>query len=287
MEEQRQAIEALLSETRRCSRRRRSSANARASRTSPTPRPMPIPCLLARARAAITWFNEPTEVLDDSNPPFYKWFADGELNVSYNCLDRHIAAGGGDKTALIWIGEPGEERHISYLELRDEVAHRQRAEGAWAWSSGDRVAIYIGMVPELPIAMLACTRIGAAHSVVFGGFSATSLADRIDDAACKVLITCDGAWRRGRSSRSRRPPTRRSRTARRSSTCWSCAAPRTRWLGRGPRRLVARRRGRGRRLVRARAMGAEDVLYLLYTSRHDRQAQGHRATRPPATCSAR
>jgi acetyl-CoA synthetase len=145
----------------------------------------------------ISWYREPTEVLDDANPPFYRWFADGELNMSYNCLDRHVESGGGDKIAYTWIGEPGEERRFTYRELRDEVARAANALKALGVQRGDRVAIYMGMVPELPIAMLACTRIGAAHSVVFGGFSSTALADRIQDAACKVLVTCDGAWRRG------------------------------------------------------------------------------------------
>jgi acetyl-CoA synthetase len=146
----------------------------------------------------LTWFREPAEILDDSNPPFYKWFSDGELNVSFNCLDRHVAAGGGDKTAYVWIGEPpGEERRISYAELLGEVERCANALRALGVRRGDRVAVYMGMVPELPITMLACTRIGAAHSVVFGGFSANALADRINDAGCRVLVTCDGAWRRG------------------------------------------------------------------------------------------
>ncbi len=145
----------------------------------------------------ISWFREPTEVLDDSNPPFYKWFADGELNISYNCLDRHVEAGGGDKVALHWLGEPGEERRITYAELLAEVCRCANALRDLGVRRGDRVAIYMGMVPELPIAMLACARLGAAHSVVFGGFAASALADRIQDAACTVLVTCDGAWRRG------------------------------------------------------------------------------------------
>jgi len=149
------------------------------------------------ALSEISWYREPTQVLDDANPPFYRWFADGELNISYNCLDRHVEAGGGDKLAYSWIGEPGDERTFTYRELRDEVARAANALKALGVERGDRVAIYMGMVPELPIAMLACTRIGAAHSVVFGGFSSSALADRIQDAACKVLVTCDGAWRRG------------------------------------------------------------------------------------------
>ena len=152
----------------------------------------------ARALEELEWIDPPTQGLDDSNPPFYKWFADGILNVSVNCLDRHLAAGGGDKTAYIWVGEPAEdERTISYRELHDDVNRFANVLKSLGVQRGDRVAIYLGMVPELPVAMLACARIGAAHSVVFGGFSSTSLAGRIDDAACKVLITADGGWRKG------------------------------------------------------------------------------------------
>ena len=140
-----EAIEALLSETRRFPPPAEFAARARIS----------SPEIYAEAEAdfrafwhghalrEITWFKEPAEVLDDSNPPFYKWFADGELNVSYNCLDRHIQNGGGDKTALIWIGEPGEERHITYPELRDEVAQCANALKALGVERGDRVAIYM------------------------------------------------------------------------------------------------------------------------------------------------
>jgi acetyl-CoA synthetase len=152
---------------------------------------------LKRARSEITWYREPTESLDASNPPFYRWFADGELNLSYNCLDRHVEAGGGAKTAFTWIGEPGEERVISYAELLADVERAASALKALGVGKGDRVAIYLGMVPELPVAMLACARIGAIHSVVFGGFSATALADRIQDATCRLVITADGAWRKG------------------------------------------------------------------------------------------
>jgi acetyl-CoA synthetase len=150
------------------------------------------------ARQELSWFREPTQVLDDSNPPFYKWFADGTLNVTYNCLDRHVEAGGGDKVAYRWIGEPGDERTITYAELLAEVERTANALKALGVERGDRVAIYLGMVPELPISMLACARIGAAHSVIFGGFSASSIAGRIQDAQCKAVITGDGAWRRGR-----------------------------------------------------------------------------------------
>ncbi len=150
----------------------------------------------AQALERITWFKEPTAVLDDSNPPFYKWFADGELNLSYNCLDRHVD-GQGDKVAYHFVGEPGDKRTITYRDLYEQVTRFANGLKSLGVGRGDRVAIYMGMIPELPIAMLACARIGAIHSVVFGGFSADALADRIEDAQAKALITQDGAWRRG------------------------------------------------------------------------------------------
>ena len=130
-------------------------------------------------------------------PPWVRWFEGGQLNASYNCLDRHVEAGGGDKVAYYWEGEPGEERAITYRELMDEVSRFANALMELGVRRGDRVAIYLGMVPELPVAMLACARIGAPHSVVFGGFSSESLRDRIIDAEAKVLITADGGYRRG------------------------------------------------------------------------------------------
>ncbi len=151
----------------------------------------------SEAFARITWFREPTEILDDSNPPFYKWFSDGELNVAYNCLDRHIEAGHGDKVAYHWEGEPGDTRTITYQDLADEVGRFANGLKSLGVRKGDRVAIYMGMVPELAVAMLACARIGAAHSVIFGGFSSDAIVDRVEDADAHVLITSDGAWRRG------------------------------------------------------------------------------------------
>jgi acetyl-CoA synthetase len=130
-------------------------------------------------------------------PPWVRWFEGGQLNASYNCLDRHVEAGGGDKVAYYWEGEPGEERAITYRELLDEVSRFANALKELGVRRGDRVAIYLGMVPELPVAMLACARIGAPHSVVFGGFSSESLRDRIIDAEAKILITADGGYRRG------------------------------------------------------------------------------------------
>ncbi len=149
------------------------------------------------ALARITWFKEPAEVLDDSNPPFFKWFADGELNLSYNCLDRHLATHG-DKVAYHFVGEPGDTRDITYRQLHEEVSRLANGLKSLGVKKGDRVAIYMGMVPELPVALLACARIGAVHSVVFGGFSSDSLADRILDADAQVVITQDAAWRAGK-----------------------------------------------------------------------------------------
>ena len=144
----------------------------------------------------ITWFKEPTEILDDSNPPFFKWFKDGELNLAYNCLDRHLEKHG-DQIAYHWIGEPGDTRALTYQDLADEVNRFANGLKSLGLKKGDRVAVYMGMVPELPIAMLACARLGLVHSVVFGGFSSEALASRILDLDARIVITQDGAWRGG------------------------------------------------------------------------------------------
>ncbi|MEV0145171.1 MULTISPECIES: acetate--CoA ligase [unclassified Nonomuraea] len=135
------------------------------------------------------------------NPPFAKWFIGGELNVAYNCVDRHVEEGRGDKVAYYWEGEPeGDTRVLTYADLQREVSKAANALLELGVGKGDRVAIYMPMIPELPIAMLACARIGAIHSVVFGGFSATALKSRIDDADAKLVITSDGGYRRGAPS---------------------------------------------------------------------------------------
>ena len=149
-----------------------------------------------QARTLLHWDQDFTTTCE-WDLPFAKWFVEGKLNVSYNCLDRHVIAGHGDQVAIRWEGEPGDAREITYAELLDEVSRCANTLRAFGVEKGDRVAIYMGMVPELAVAMLACARIGAAHSVVFGGFTADSLRDRINDAEAKVLITGDGAWRRG------------------------------------------------------------------------------------------
>ncbi|MEZ5171122.1 MAG: acetate--CoA ligase [Acidimicrobiia bacterium] len=151
----------------------------------------------AEQAEALQW-ERPWDTVLEWDLPFAKWFVGGKLNASVNCLDRHVAAGKGDKVAYHWEGEPGDTRTITYSELLDEVCRTANALRELGVERGDRVAIYMGMVPELPVAMLACARIGAAHSVVFGGFSQDSLRDRINDAEATVVITGDGSWRRGK-----------------------------------------------------------------------------------------
>jgi acetyl-CoA synthetase len=144
----------------------------------------------------LRWSKEPTQILE-WKPPFAKWFQDGTLNLADNCLDRHVAGPRADKTAIIWEGEPGEIRKFTYRELLAEVSKFANVLEGLGIQSGDRVGIYMGMVPEAAIAMLACARIGAIHSVVFGGFAAEAVRDRMNDAKAKAVITQDGAWRRG------------------------------------------------------------------------------------------
>jgi acetyl-CoA synthetase len=150
----------------------------------------------AQARELVAWSKDFGTVCEWESP-FAKWFIGGELNVSYNCLDRHVDAGRGDKVAYYWEGEPGDTRVITYAELLDEVQRFANVLKGLGVAKGDRVNIYLPMIPELPVALLACARLGAPHSVVFGGFSPDALADRINDAEAKVLITADGGWRRG------------------------------------------------------------------------------------------
>jgi acetyl-CoA synthetase len=146
------------------------------------------------------WSQRFTEVLDWSNPPFAKWFADGRLNAAYNCLDRHVEAGRGDRVAIHWEGEPGDTRTITYADLHRSVCQAANALAALGIQPKDRVTIYLPMIPEAVVAMLACARIGATHSVVFGGFSADSLKGRIQDQDAVLVITSDGGHRRGAAS---------------------------------------------------------------------------------------
>jgi acetyl-CoA synthetase len=149
------------------------------------------------ARERIDW-TKPFETTLEWDLPFAKWFVGGELNITYNCVDRHVERGLGDKVAYHWIGEPGDTRTLTFADLQREVSKAANALKELGVGTGDRVAIYMPMIPELPIAMLACARIGAPHTVVFGGFSAEALSGRINDCGAKVLITADGGWRRGK-----------------------------------------------------------------------------------------
>jgi acetyl-CoA synthetase len=144
----------------------------------------------------LDWF-EPWEKVLEWTPPHAKWFVGGKLNVSHNCLDRHLGGPRADKVALVWEGEPGDTRTYTYAELHREVSKFANVLKSLGAGRGDRVTIYLPMIPEAAVAMLACTRIGAIHSVVFGGFSPESLADRNNDAESRILVTADGAWRRG------------------------------------------------------------------------------------------
>ncbi|MDQ6839368.1 MAG: acetate--CoA ligase, partial [Actinomycetota bacterium] len=154
----------------------------------------------ARQAADLIEWDREWDTVCEWEAPFAKWFVGGKLNVSVNCVDRHVAAGRGERVAYYFEGEPGDTRTITYAELLADVERFANVLKALGVARGDRVAIYMPMIPELPVAMLACTRIGAAHSVVFGGFSSDALRDRIVDAAAKVVITADGGWRKGKAN---------------------------------------------------------------------------------------
>ncbi|HEY7756444.1 MAG TPA: acetate--CoA ligase [Actinomycetota bacterium] len=214
----------------------------------------------------LTWFRRWDSVMEWT-PPWVTWFAGGTLNASVNCLDRHVEAGGGDKVAYHWEGEPGEERAITYRELLEEVCRFANALKALGVERGDRVAIYLGMIPELPVAMLACARIGAPHSVVFGGFSADSLRDRINDAQAKVLVTSDGGYRRGQvvpmkanadDALRECPSIEHVVTVRRTGGEHPFTGGRDLWY----HELIAEQPTE----CEPEPMGSEDPLYLLYTS---------------------
>jgi acetyl-CoA synthetase len=210
---------------------------------------------------------QPWETTLEWTPPHAQWFVGGKLNVADNCVDRHVEAGHGDQVAYYWEGEPGDERVITYAQLRDEVCRFANALRRLGVQKGDRVNIYLPMIPELPVAMLACARIGAIHSVVFAGFSAQALIDRIDDADSHVVITADGAYRKGQVVELKEAADAAMRGTDKVDTC-----------------IVVRRTGsdvpwtEGRdhwyhELVEGEstdcepeAMDAEDVLYILYTS---------------------
>ncbi len=220
----------------------------------------------ARQALALDWDQEWSTILD-WDLPFAKWFVGGRLNVAYNCLDRHVAAGHGDQVAFYWEGEPGDVRVLTYADMLAETCRVANALKSLGVTKGDRVAIYLGMVPEIAITMLACARIGAAHSVVFGGFSAQSLKDRINDAEAKVLVTADGAWRRGGivplkeiadEALSGTPSIERVVVLRRTEQEVALDAARDVWY----HDLVPLQSTE----CPCESMDAEDLLYILYTS---------------------
>ncbi|WP_298744685.1 acetate--CoA ligase [uncultured Microbacterium sp.] len=193
-------IDHLLNESRRFAPSAKFAADAVASADLYAQAGADREAFWAEQARALEWSTPFTQTLDWSNPPFAQWFADGELNVAYNCLDRHVEAGLGDRVALLWEGEPGDSRAVTYSELTDEVKRVANVLEGLGVGHGDRVAIYLPMIPEAIAAMLAVARIGAIHSVIFGGFSADSLRSRLDDAGAKLVITADGGYRKGRVS---------------------------------------------------------------------------------------
>jgi len=221
----------------------------------------------ARQAAELLDWTEEWHTILEWDLPFAKWFVGGTLNVSFNCLDRHVAAGHGDQVAYHWEGEPGDTRTITYAQLLEEVQRTANALTSLGIRKGDRVNIYLGMVPELPIAMLACARIGAPHSVVFGGFSAEALRDRINDAEARLLITADGAWRRGQvvplkesadNAMAETPSIERCLVVRRTGQDVAMQDGRDIWWD----DLVPAQAAE----CPAEPMDSEDLLYLLYTS---------------------
>ncbi len=220
-----------------------------------------------QARELLSWSSDFSTVLQ-WDLPFAKWFEDGELNVSENCLDRHVAAGLGDKIAYHWEGEPGDTRTISYSELLAEVEKFANVMKSLGLSKGDRIAIYMPMIPELPIAMLACTRIGVAHSVIFGGFSPDAITDRCEDAEARLIITADAGYRRGEPA-ALKPNVDAALTAGAPSVENVIVVDR---CGTDPVMVEGRDHWWHDLMATAESscppepMGAEQLLYLLYTS---------------------
>jgi acetyl-CoA synthetase len=221
----------------------------------------------AREAASLLDWAEDWHTILEWNLPFAKWFVGGKLNVAYNCVDRHVEAGNGERVAFHWEGEPGDRRTITYADLQTEVSKFANVLKDLGVAKGDRVAIYLPMIPELPVAMLACARLGAPHSVVFGGFSSESLRDRINDAEAKVLVTADGGFRRGKAvplkenadaALDETPSIQTVVVVRRTEADIAMVDDRDRWY----HDLMAA----ADEDCPAEPMDSEDLLYLLYTS---------------------
>ncbi|QOT15853.1 acetate--CoA ligase [Paenarthrobacter sp. YJN-5] len=195
------ALENLLQENRKFAPSAEFAANAVVTADEYAKADADRPAFWAnQARELLTWSKDFDQALDWSNPPFAKWFVGGEVNAAYNALDRHVENGLGDRVAIYFEGEPGDTRTYTYAELTEEVKKAANAFESLGVAKGDRVAVYLPMIPEAVITMLACARIGAVHSVVFGGFSADALRSRIEDAEAKLVVTADGTYRRGKPS---------------------------------------------------------------------------------------
>ncbi len=212
-------------------------------------------------------WSKPWDTLTEWDEPFVKWFVGGETNIAYNCLDRHLEAGRGDKTAILWEGEPGESRMLTYRELLTEVSRFANVLKVQGVQKGDRVIVYMPLVPEAAVAMLACARIGAVHSVVFGGFSAAALTDRINDAQAKLVVTADGGYRRGSvvplkatvdEALEKSPGVESVIVVRRTENDLTMQEGRDRWY----HDLMADAADE----CPAEPVGAEDPLFILYTS---------------------
>ena len=260
----RHAIDTMLLEERRYSPSPEFAAQANAKQEIYDREPLDF--WAEEARARVTWF-EPFRAVCEWELPYAKWFVGGKLNITYNCVDRHVEAGNGAKVAYYWEGEPvGDRREVTFADLQRETTRLANALQSLGVAKGTPVGIYMGMVPETPIAMLACARIGAPHTVVFGGFSAESLSDRLQDMGCEVLITQDEAWRRGSTVALKRtadeamavsPKVRHSIVLRRTGGDVPMTEGRDHWW----HELAT-----DESEYPCESMDAEDLLYLLYTS---------------------